>query len=66
MWAGYSQACDESGQEVDERSEKASRAGGGDGSAMEGLVPSHRGSLSYREITRTQSGFVMLDKRRET
>lgn len=39
MWAGYSQACDESGQEVDERSEKASRAGGGDGSAMEGLVP---------------------------
>lgn len=36
------------------------------GARRKALCPSHRGSLSSRGITSTQSGFVMLDKRRET
>lgn len=65
MWAGYSQACDESGQEVDGvHREKPLRPEDEIGGRWKTLYPSHRGSLSSRGITRTQSGFVMVDKMR--
>lgn len=48
VWAGYSQACDESGQEVGDRSQRKP-PGLEDqiGERWKALYPSDRGSLSY-------------------